>query len=309
MVVAVKLPDATYAGVLQAAQRAEWAVEDLIGGDRRLDFSRPFLPEALAGIAGLEFLSREEALALNQIRAHGYLCLFGLAEEFILPFVLDHARVRLHGASSETRALLQFASEEAKHIDLFRRFRDEFEAGFGVWCEATGPAREIAEKVMAHHPLAIALMVLHIEWMTQRHYLESVRDDSVLDPRFADLLKHHWMEEVQHAKLDAMIIASLAERCSAAEIDAAIGEYIAICAMLDRRLRQQATFDRQSLSRKTGRAFTPREVEALEIAQQQSLRWTFLGSGMTHPNVVSTVERLSPGAAPRIQIAASDYCR
>ena len=143
MAAAEKLPFTTYSGVLEASHLAEWSIDDLIGGDLRLDFTRPFLPEALAGTDGLTFLGDDEALALNHIRAHDYLCLFGLVEEFILPFVLDHVRPRLHGGADEVRALLQFAGEEAKHIDLFRRFRSEFEDGFGSWCEVVGPPREL----------------------------------------------------------------------------------------------------------------------------------------------------------------------
>ena len=35
----------TYQDILAASQRIDWRVEDLIGGDRHLDFSKPFMPE------------------------------------------------------------------------------------------------------------------------------------------------------------------------------------------------------------------------------------------------------------------------
>ena len=132
----------TYQDVLAASQRIDWRVEDLIGGDRCLDFSKPFMPESLARVEALNFLTPREQMVLNQIRGHDYLCLFGLVEEFILPFVLDHARPQLNGDDYRTRALLQFASEEAKHIHLFKRFRTEFEAGFGMTCAVIGPAED-----------------------------------------------------------------------------------------------------------------------------------------------------------------------
>src|SRR5437762_2066847 len=122
----------TYQAALAASERINWRVEDLIGEDKRLDFTRPFLPESLARVEPLTFLRLGERLALNQIRGLGYLYMFGLVEEFILPFVLDHARPQLHGDAYATRALLEFAAEEAKHIHLFRRFREEFERGFGT---------------------------------------------------------------------------------------------------------------------------------------------------------------------------------
>src|SRR5262245_4572388 len=201
----------TYQSALATAESLNWRVEDIIGGDKRLDFTKPFMPESLARVEQLSFLTSEEKKTLNQIRGNAYLCIFGLVEEFILPFVLDQARPQLNLDDYRTRALLQFAGEEAKHIHLFKRFREEFEGGFGTPCSVIGPPEEIAKAVLAHDPLAVALVILQTEWMTQGHFIESVRDDRQLDPQFKSLLKHHWMEEAQHAKLDTLLVEALAE--------------------------------------------------------------------------------------------------
>jgi len=119
-------PDYHYENVLAASEQVNWRVEDLIGGAKRLDFRRPFMPETLARVEMLDFLTPQERLTLNQIRGHDYLYIFGLVEEFILPFVLDHARPILHGNNARVRAFLNFAGEEAKHIELFKRFREDF---------------------------------------------------------------------------------------------------------------------------------------------------------------------------------------
>ena len=166
----------TYESALAASEKISCRVEDLIGGDKQLDFDRPFLPETLARVKPLEFLTAEEKLTLNHIRGHGYLYLFGLVEEFILPFVIDHTRGDL-GDDYRVRAMLHFASEEAKHIHLFKRFREDFEVGFGTTCNVIGPPEAIAQAILGHHPLAVALTTLHIEWMTQGHYVESVKND------------------------------------------------------------------------------------------------------------------------------------
>src|ERR671910_1665480 len=120
----------SYQSTLAASERIGWKVEDLIGGEKKLDFTKPFMPESLAQIKQLSFLTPEEQLTLNQIRGHEYLSMFGLVEEFILPYVVDHARPQLSGDDYRVRALLQFAGEEAKHIHLFKRFREEFDEGF-----------------------------------------------------------------------------------------------------------------------------------------------------------------------------------
>ncbi len=80
---------------LVASQRINWRIEDIIGADKPLDFSKPFLPESLARTANMYFLTTGERLILNQIKGHTYLATFGLVEEFILPFVLDHVRPSL----------------------------------------------------------------------------------------------------------------------------------------------------------------------------------------------------------------------
>ena len=140
----------TYEKTLATAERVSWKLDDVIGGDKRLDFGKPFLPEALARVGDLDFLSATEQRQLNQIRGHNYLYLFGVVEEFILPFVMDQVRTELQGDDVKVRAMLQFAAEEAKHIQLFKRFRQEFVAGFGFDCPVIGPAQEIARHVLSH---------------------------------------------------------------------------------------------------------------------------------------------------------------
>lgn len=290
-----------YPAVLAASERIRWRIEDVIGDDKRLDFDRPFMPESLARVEPLGFLSAREKRTLNQIRGHGYLYVFGLVEEFILPFVLDHARPQLHAGDHRIRALLQFATEEAKHIHLFKRFREEFTQGFQTPCEVIGPPSEIARAVLLHHPLAVALVILQIEWMTQRHYVESVRDDTGLDTQFSSLLRHHWMEEAQHAKLDTLMVEALAQACQPAELDAALDEYGEIGALIDGGLQQQVDLDLDAFQRASGRLLAGEERQAFLDVQRQALRWTFLGSGMSHPSFLETVGDLRPAARASIE--------
>lgn len=298
----------TYAATLAASQRINWQVGDIIGGDKRLDFSKPFMPESLARVRPLDFLDKDEQRVLNQIRGNGYLCIFGVVEEFILPFVLDHARPILDQDDSRTRALLQFAGEEAKHINLFREFQQEFARGFGTDCKIIGPARDIAKAVLAYHPLSVALVILQIEWMTQRHYLDSIQDDQALDPQFKSLLKHHWMEEAQHAKLDTLMVEALAENCTVDVIDHAIEGYGQIGAFIDGGLKQQVAFDLEAFTEATGRALDAEETATFEQVQRQAQRWTYLGSGMTHPNFLRTLDAIRPGAAAKLAKTAVTFC-
>ena len=296
-----------YQETLAASVKANWRVEDIIGGEKRIDFTKPFMPDSLARVNALDFLSGDEKILLNQIRGYGYLYTFGLVEEFILPFVLDHVRPHLNEDDYRTRALLQFAGEEAKHIQLFRKFAEEFKQGFVTFCETIGPPEEIGKAVLSHSPLGVALVILGIEWATQKHYLESIRDDNELDPQFKSLLRHHWIEEAQHTKLDTLMIQALTDNLSQAAIERGISDYGSIGALFDAGLKQQVEFDMQALQRATGRTLNEPEKEQFRSIQLQALRWTYLGSALTHPNFLSTVGAFSPGGRKQFEEMAPAF--
>jgi para-aminobenzoate N-oxygenase AurF len=296
-----------YQETLAASVKANWRVEDIIGGDKRLDFTKPFMPDSLARTGSMSFLSSEEKILLNQIRGYGYLYTFGVVEEFILPFVLDHVRPHLNDDDYQTRALLQFASEEAKHIHLFKKFAEEFKDGFVTFCETIGPPEEIGKAVLSHGPLGVALAILGIEWMTQAHYLESVRDDSGLDPQFKSLLRHHWVEEAQHTKLDTLMVKALTDNRPAEVIEQGISDYASIGGLIDGGIQQQVEFDIQALQRAAGRTLSESEQEQFRTIQRQALRWTYLGSAMTHPNFLATIGEFSPSARKQIEEMAPAF--
>jgi hypothetical protein len=294
--------DFNFEATLGSSLRAQWQLDDVLRVDQELDFSRNFMPESLARTAAVATLNPFEQRVLNQISAHQYLSIFGIVEEFILPFLIDHARPHLLGDDWRVRAILNFASEEAKHIHLFKRFHAAFVRGFPVECQVIGPSEAIGAEVLRHDPLAVALVILMIEWMTQQHYLGSIRNDGDLDPLFKSLMKHHWMEEAQHAKLDTLIVEALAEGRSADQIDKAIDEFFEIGGFLDDGLKQQAVFNLDALERVIGRKV---ENRAEILAQQhQAARWTYLGSGMVHERFKASLATLSARAAERIAEAA-----
>ena len=298
----------SYQSALAASERINWKLEDLIGGDKRLDFSKPFMPESLAQVKQLSFLTPEEQLTLNQIRGHEYLAMFGLVEEFILPYVVDHARPQLSGDDFRVRALLKFAGEEAKHIHLFKRFRQEFENDFGSKCDFIGPAEDISRFVLSHNPLGVGLAILHIEWMTLRHYIEGMQDNQDLDPQFKSLLKNHWLEESQHTKLDTLMVEETVSKATSQEIDQAFKDYGEIGAFLDQGIQQQTEFDVESFVQATGRKLSKSEREEIKQAVLKGMRWTYLGTGMTHPNFLETVESIKPEARQQIEQMAPMFC-
>ena len=300
--------DFSFREVLATSHRAEWQIDDVLPQGATLDFARNFMPESLARTRQATCLTPDEQRILNQIRGHEYLTIFGLVEEFILPFVLDQTRPALNADDYQVRALLQFAGEEAKHIHLFKRFQQVFADGFGYRCEVIGPPEAIAAEVLRHDPLSVALLILQIEWMTQAHYLESVRDDLGLDPLFKSLLKHHWIEESQHAKLDTLIVEDLARGRDEAGIASAVDGYLEIGGFLDGGLKAQVDLNLAALEGATGRVLPADDRASLLERQHQAIRWTYIGSGMVHPKFAATLAAISPAAGERIAAIAPTFC-
>ena len=294
--------DFNYEATLSSSLRAQWQLDDVLREDQELDFSRNFMPESLARTGAISSLNAFEQKVLNQISAHQYLTIFGVVEEFILPFLLDHARPHLLNDDWRVRAILNFASEEAKHIHLFKRYHAAFVRGFPVECEMIGPSEAIGAEVLRHDPLAVGLVILMIEWMTQQHYLGSIKDDGDIDPLFKSLMRNHWVEEAQHAKLDTLIVDALAEGRTEEEIDAAIDEFFEIGGFLDNGLKAQAAYNLDALEKVIGRKLENRA--AIEEQQHQAARWTYIGSGMVHERFKATLLNISANAAARMAEAA-----
>ncbi|MBV9881802.1 MAG: diiron oxygenase [Sphingomonadaceae bacterium] len=294
--------DFNYEATLASSLRAQWQLDDVMREDQELDFTRNMMPESLSRTAAIETLNPFEQRILNQISAHQYLSIFGIVEEAILPFVLDHARPHLAGDDWRVRAILNFAGEEAKHIHLFKRFHQAFIRGFPVECQVIGPSEAIGAEILRHDPLAVGLVILMIEWMTQQHYLGSIRDDGDIDPLFKSLMKHHWMEEAQHAKLDTLIVDALASGKTEEQIQKAMDEFFEIGAFLDEGLKTQAGFNLDALEKAIGRKLEDREE--ILAQQHQAARWTYIGSGMVHERFQDALNAISRRAAERIAEAA-----
>jgi len=298
----------SYERLLEISKRVNWRVEDIIGSDKPMDFTKPFMPESFARTGELPFLTPAERLKLNQIRGFGYLAMFELVERCILPAIEEHVASKPGQDPHRTPALANFAAEEAKHIELFVRFRRAFTEGFDVDCGAIGPAEDIGAAIRSHGKLGVALFVLAIEWATQQHWLESVQDEEGLDPQFKSLLKHHWMEESQHAKLDALVFYELAEKAGPAKVLEAVEEFLAIGAFIDGGLGQQVQLDLAALEAAIGRRLTDVQRALFTERQHQAQRWTFLGSALANQGFLRALGEISPAGRARLEEVAPAFC-
>jgi hypothetical protein len=295
--------DYSYEACLRASVAGAWTVEDCFRG-RDLDFDKPFLPDRIAGVNGIGCLTDDEQRWLNQIRGNSYCHIFAFVEEYIVPLVIDRARTDVYGDETRLWSLLRFAEEEVKHQEMLRRAREQFEAGFRVTCGLVPGREEVAQAVLDTSPLTALLLTSMIEWFTQLHYTEHVQDRAELDELFRDILRFHWIDESRHARMDSLLIDELAGALTTEEREQAIDQLLELGAAVDGLLGQQIELDIDALQRASGRTFTDDERDETRTHQRRAYRWTFLVSGLEHPQFVRIVEQVSSTGARKLATAA-----
>jgi hypothetical protein len=134
-----------------------------------------------------------------------------------------------------------------------------------------------------------------------------VRDNQALDPQFCSLLRHHWLEEAQHTRLDTLMIQNIALNLDDAEIQTGIQDYFEIVKFLNSGLQMQVQLDLESLSQATGRSFSDEDKQEIQTIQEKSYQWTFLGSGITHQNFRKTFGQLRPAELPKLDDLAKRF--
>lgn len=298
-----------FATCVANSERIAWRIDDVLPPTAVLDRSRRFLPAALADNSALTFLTEEQRLQLNQITGKAYMNLFGFVEVYIEAMVLEHAQSVLFGDRTQMRALVRFADEEVKHQLLFTRFCSLFDQQFGRHCAVLDRAVDVANIILATTPLSVLFTTLHIEQMTQQHYVESVRDDSGLDPLCAEILRQHWLEESQHARIDLLLLRDTHLRTPVDARDKGFNEYLAVLTSFDDLLGQQAKLDVHSFEELSGRKLDALEAQRVQRSQHSAYRSTFLVCGMTNPTVVKTVQALWPNQEATLADAARAFGR
>jgi hypothetical protein len=297
------MPTYSYANCLANAYKVNWRIEDVLG-DRRFDLAKRWLPSSLSGAAALPFLDEDELRELTHVELAAYAHLFGYVEEFIAPKVSALGRDYEIDRRVAFDALTNFAAEEVKHMNFFRAIRDRVDLELGFELERLGGEASTAHFVLGKSTSAVVLFVSALEWLTQRHYLEAMKDDADLDPFTKRIFKAHWQEEAQHAQLDHLETLRAFEPLGEAERDRAVDEVIELVAAVDGLLQQQVEHDLKNFSRRLGRTFDAGETEQLRREVLRAKRWTFVLSGVTHPRfeelfvqVTTPVQRERVGAA------------
>ena len=297
-----------YARVVDNSEKVAWRLNEVFPEGVGLDFGKPFMPAAMCiGYEKLEFLNSGERLKLNQIFGNSYAYLFYFVEAYIIDMAMRHAESELYGNDDNLRAMLRFADEEVKHQKMFQRFGKLFDAGFGTKCDTVENPQAVAQFILSKSPMAVTLVTLHLEIITQAHYVDCMRDRNDVDGLFQGLFKYHWIEESQHAKLDALELVKLRKGAAPEAVQQTIDDYFGIAGAFAELLGGQAKLDVVSLERAIGRELAPAERTAVEDAQRRSYHKAFLGSGVTNAVFLEFLAEHFPNALPGAAKAAEAF--
>jgi hypothetical protein len=296
-----------YGKVIETSERVAWRVNDVIANDATLDFHKPFMPKAMFLGDSLAFLNADEKLKLNQIYGNSYAYLFYFVEAYIIDMAMRHAQAELYGDDDTLRAMLRFAEEEVKHQTMFQRFGGTFERGFATKCDVVESPQSVAQVILEKSPMAVMLVTLHLELITQAHFVDCMRDSADIEPLFHSLFKHHWIEESQHAKLDVLELTKLREYATPEQVQVAVDDYFAIAGAFAALLANQAKLDVTSLERAIGRTLSDSERQEVEAAQARSYNRAFLWSGVTNTVFLEFLAEHFPTALEPAAAAAKAF--
>lgn len=265
------------------------------GAGSALDFSRSFLPEALAGLSAVRALDEDDRRRMNQIRAASYLHVFDVLETAIGEAARAHAS-RDVDARDTLVPLLRLDSFD--HNELFRGFERAFEESFPVAPRLVPRPRDLDEIFTDAVPLSLLVVALHLKLVTQQHYLACVRGDESLEPSFVRVLKEHWTVECGRTRGESSALA-IQHALGAAlpgRVPAALRDYRRIVFTIDDVLRRQASLDVETLEAAREGALSSADRDAVVEAQFSAFRKTFLTFGIVNAAFVYAMRSLGPSA-------------
>jgi hypothetical protein len=293
-----------YAKAIEVSKRIRWDIDrDVIRG-REFDFSRKFLPDGISKVRELDFLSTGEQQLLSQIQGRTYANMFGLVERFIGAKILEVSREHWLGDQVKLEALVRFTDEELKHQELFRRIEAMVAQGMPAGYRFLPQPNEVASAVLGKSTWAVLALTTNIELFTQAHYRSSIEPDTNLSELYKDVFLYHWREESQHAILDELEWRRENANLSAAELDRAVDDLIALVGAVDGLLQLQAGADAEYFLGLCGNRLSADQAERVRAAVLKAYRWQYIVSGVQEPRFMAILgDMITPEQADRIAAA------
>jgi hypothetical protein len=164
----------------------------------------------------------------------------------------------------------------------------------------------VARAVLSKQTGAVLLLTAAIEWFTQLHYLSSFKDNEALDPFTRHIFKSHWLEESQHARMDHLETLRAFTDIADENRQMAIEDLIELVGALDGLLQQQTGLDVDNLERYLDRPLGASVRGEVYARVLDAKRYTFIESGITHPNFLELFGMVTtPAQQEQVQKALS----
>jgi len=273
----------SYADCLQKSYRVNWKISEVVDG-HRFDPTQRWLPAQLSGADAITSLRPDEKTKVNHVEMGAYAHLFGYVEEFIAPKMVTLARDFEVNNREAFDALANFAAEEVKHMNLFREVRGRIDEAVGFDLALLPGQKDVARAVLSKQTGAVLLLTAAIEWLTQLHYLSGFKNNETLDPFTRHIFKSHWLEESQHARMDHLETLRAFADIADEDRQAAVEDLIELVGAVDGLLQQQTGLDVDNLERYLDRPLRGSARHEIHARLLAAKRYTFIGSGVTHPN-------------------------
>ena len=269
-----------YAKCVEVSKRIRWEIErDVIRG-RSFDFAKKFLPDGLSKVAQLPFLSADDQRFFSHVQGRTYANMFALVERFIGAKMSAIGGEHALGDQIAFEALVRLTDEELKHQEMFRRLEIMTAAGMPAGYQFLPQPNDVAHAVLGASTWAVLALTCDIELFSQAHYRSSIEPDLDLDPLWKDVFLFHWREESQHAIIDEMEWLRENDRLDVAARDKAVDDLIGLVGAVDGICQLQAKADSGYFVAAAGRAFAPKEVQAIEATMLAAYRWQYITSGV-----------------------------
>jgi hypothetical protein len=302
---AVQVPaTARYAKCIEASKRVRWEIDrDVIRG-RKFDYSKKFLPDALARMAGFGFATVEEKRFISQIQGRTYANMFGLVERFIGAKLLEVTLGQALGDQVAVEALVRSTDEELKHQELFRRLEVMMAEGMPKGYTFLPNPDDVAKAVLSKCTWAVLALTCHIELFTLDHYRQSIDKDAAASELWKDVFLFHMREESQHAILDELEWQREDAKMKPAQRDGAVSDLIGLVAAVDGILQVQAKADADYFLANIKRALDAAAIASLRTGLLRAYRWQYIVTGAQNERFGALLqEMLSPAQMQRVGAA------
>ena len=290
-----------YAQCIAASKTVRWEIDrDVIRG-RKFDYTRKFLPDALARIDRFGFLDADEKRFLSQVQGRTYANMFGFVERFIAAKMLEVTRGHALGDQVVVESLVRFTDEELKHQELFRRLEAMMAPDMPAGYVFHPAPNDVASFVLGKSTWAVLALTCHIEIFSVDHYRQSIDRDAAASELWKDVFLFHMKEESQHAVLDEMEWLRENARLTPAQRDAAVGDLIELVAAVDGLLQLQSTADADYFAANLERKLSKEQAVALREGLLAAYRWQYIVSGLENDRFMPVLQSmLAPAQMQRI---------